>query len=455
MRKKKKKSLTLVYGSILLFILGLGAAAISHSYTSVKQWDSLFYPGVTVENINLSKMNLLTGKKTIQSGFSDTIVNSKISVKTPTKTYVVQLSELEAKHNIDDIINQAFNYGKNLTLYQKYKLINNPVSKNYILNLTYNSNKLNDFVNNIEKETALSPVNASIKMVSSGNFQVTPDKKGRALDKEDLIKSIENAINKNNGSDTVIQAKFNDVQATATQELLSKVNTKISSFSTEYGSRSSAERANNIVVATKAINTTVLLPGDTFSFNTIVGKRTAESGYQQAPVIVGNKVETDFGGGICQVSSTLYNAILRANIKSTERVHHTLPSSYVPLGLDATIDFGSVDYKFKNTFLYPIYLESYTSNGSIVFNVYSDASLTSKKYELYNEVYETIQPSVKYIDDSTMAAGSKEEVQKAYVGYRVKIHMKTIQNGTVLSDEVLYNDYYRPVDAIIKRGTKK
>lgn len=454
MKKKKRKSLTIVYGSILLFILGVGAAALSHSYTSVKKWNSLVYPGVKVENVDLSGMSLLTAKKTILTSFSDTIVNSKISIKTPVKTYVIKLSELEAKHNIDDVLNQAFTYGKDLTLYKKYKLINNPVSKNYTLKLAYNSNKLNDFVNTIEKETVLSPVNASIKMISSGKFQVTPDKKGRALDKEQLTKSIQDAI-KNSGIDSVLEAKFTDVQATATQELLSKVTTKISSFSTEYGSRSSSERANNIVVATKAINSTVLLPGDTFSFNTIVGKRTAESGYQQAPVIVGNKVETDFGGGICQVSSTLYNAILRANIKATERVHHTLPSSYVPLGLDATIDFGSVDYKFKNILSSPIYLEAYTSNGSIVFNVYSDASLTSKKYELYNEVYKTIQPTVKYIDDSTMAAGATEEVQKAYVGYRVKVHMKTIQNGTIISDEVLYDDYYRPVDAVIKRGTKK
>lgn len=246
----------------------------------------------------------------------------------------------------------------------------------------------------------------------SGKFQVSSGRNGRKLNKESLTKTLTDDINKSNTKDSIIDAPFTQVQAGTTAEMLAKVNTKVSSFSTEYGSKSSAERANNIAVAVKAINGTVLMPGDVFSFNDIVGKRTAEKGYKEAPVIVGNKVETDFGGGICQVSSTLYNAILRANVKATERTHHTLPSSYVSLGMDATVDFGNIDYKFKNTLSYPMYIESYTYNGNICFNIYSDASLTSKKYELYNNVYKTISPGITYIDDSSMPVGKTEEVQK-------------------------------------------
>ena len=104
-------------------------------------------------------------------------------------------------------------------------------------------------------------------------------------------------------------------KADVTAEKLKGINAKISTFGTNYGSISSAARANNVVVSTKSINGLVLMPGETFSFNGVVGKRTEARGYQSAPVIVGNKVESGLGGGICQVSSTLYNACLKANLK--------------------------------------------------------------------------------------------------------------------------------------------
>jgi len=113
------------------------------------------------------------------------------------------------------------------------------------------------------------------------------------------------------------------------------------------------------------------MPGETFSFNQVVGERTEQRGYQSGPVIVGNQVESGLGGGICQVSSTLYNTILLGNINATERMHHTMPSSYVPLGMDATVDWGNIDYKFRNNLQSPVYIEAYTSNGNVVFNLYS------------------------------------------------------------------------------------
>lgn len=453
-KRRRRKTFRIVYVALLLLLLGIGVASASYGYDYVKQWDSLIYPKIKVENIDIAKMSKLSAKNAIKKNFSDSIINKKINIKTPSKTYAINLSQLDAKHNIDEVVNEAFSYGKNLSLYQKYNLIKKPVAKNFALKLSYNSQKLDQIINNIDEETSMPSTNATIKMVA-GSFQVSPGQSGKKLDEKSLKKMIIDAINKNTSKDITINAPFTEVQADKTKEMLSKINTKISSFSTEYGTKSSAQRANNIAVAVKAINGTVLMPGETFSFNNIVGRRTAEKGYMEAPVIVGNKVETDFGGGICQVSSTLYNAVLRANIKATERAHHTLPSSYVKLGMDATVDFGNIDYKFKNTLPYAMYIEGYVSGGNINFNIYSDASLTLKKYDLYNEVYKTINPNVQYIDDSTMPAGQTQEVQKAYTGYKVKVYKKTIQNGTTTNVEIVSDDYYRPVDAIIKRGTKK
>ena len=138
------------------------------------------------------------------------------------------------------------------------------------------------------------------------------------------------------------------------KEVLSQINTCISSFSTSLGT-SSITRISNIEVCAKAINGKILMPGEIFSFNEVVGKRTKERGYKEAPVIVNNKVESGLGGGICQVSSTLYNAVLIAGIHNIDRTHHSFPSEYVELGLDATVDWENIDFKFTNTLEYPIY----------------------------------------------------------------------------------------------------
>ncbi|HCW04826.1 MAG TPA: hypothetical protein DGK91_10080 [Clostridium sp.] len=198
------------------------------------------------------------------------------------------------------------------------------------------------------------------------------------------------------------------------------------------------------------------MPGDTFSFNEVVGERTKARGYQEAGVIINNKIESGIGGGICQVSSTLYNAIIKSNINSTERFPHTLPSAYVDLGRDATVDWGNIDYKFTNTLDYPIYIEGYTKNKVLYFNVYSNKSLTNRRYDIVNDVYKTEKSTTKTIKDSSMPEGSKKIVQKAQTGYKVKVYLNTYdENNKLIKQELISDDYYRPIQGIVKVGTKK
>lgn len=187
----------------------------------------------------------------------------------------------------------------------------------------------------------------------------------------------------------------------------------------------------------------------------LYNSRTEKRGYQGAPVIIGNKIESGLGGGICQVSGTLYNAMLKANINATERVRHTFPSTYVPIGMDATIDYGNIDYKFKNTLTYPIYIEGITNGANVTFNIYSNSSLKNKTYNISSEIYETITPKEQYIDDANIPLGKTEIVQEAHTGYKVKVYKSTVEKDSVVKKELLYTDFYKPVDKIIKRGTKK
>ncbi|KGK90762.1 vancomycin resistance protein W [Clostridium sp. HMP27] len=452
-KRKKKKALILILLFSVITVAGIVSAGISYMYNTVKAYEGLIYPGVVVGKTDLSKKTSEEAKKILKSEYLDKIVTKELSINTPGKKYTIKFGEIGAKFDLDKATNEALNYGKNLNLISKYKLIKNPVQKNVNLDFSYNDKNIKSFIANIGKEINKEPINA--KLTKVGGFSVSEHQSGRKLTSDKLQKDVSSKINGEIGVNIEIEAPIEEIKPTITSDKLRLVNTRISSFSTNYGAISSPQRANNIQRATQSINGTVLMPGDTFSFNGVVGERTVARGYQAAGVIVGNQVESGLGGGICQVSSTLYNAILRANLKSTERAHHTLPSSYVPLGRDATVDWGTIDYKFKNTLNYPIYIEAYTAGGNVAFNVYSNNQLTSRSYDITSEIYETIPSTTQTVQDASLPEGEQQVTQKAYTGYKVRVYQNTYENGSVINKELISNDFYRPVNGIIKVGTKK
>jgi len=239
-----------------------------------------------------------------------------------------------------------------------------------------------------------------------------------------------------------------------TASLLKTVDTKISSYDTNFAS-SADGRVTNIDLSTKIISGTLLMPGDVFSFNGVVGERTEARGYKTAGVIIGDKLEQGLGGGICQTSSTLYNSILLTGLKSVERIHHTISSGYIPKGQDATVDYGNLDYKFKNTFKYPVYIEGTSSNRTLKFNIYSNSELTNKTYKIKNEVNGVTQPTTQTIEDPTKYVGQNEIVKTGYAGFKVKLSRETYENGKLTNTEVISNDTFKVINGVVKIGTKK
>ncbi|MGE5629106.1 MAG: VanW family protein [Solirubrobacterales bacterium] len=193
------------------------------------------------------------------------------------------------------------------------------------------------------------------------------------------------------------------------------LNTCISSANTSL-TNSTPERSNNIEICAKAINGKLIMPGEVFSFNQVVGERTKEKGYLEAPAIIDNRIEPSVGGGICQVTSTLYDAVLMAGIKNIDRTHHSIPVSYVKPGLDATVEWGNIDFKFTNTLEYPISIEGYVQNTELYINIYSNPNLNKKKYTIENV------PGVN--------------------GANTEVIRKTYENGVVTNIENISSDEY-------------
>lgn len=450
----KKKYIIITLVAAIFLVIGCTAARAYMINNTVKPYENLIFPGVSIEDVDISGKTKDEAVNLVQEKYGNEVLKKKININGGNRTYTIDYSKLNAKYNIEEAVNEALEYGKSHNLFQKYRLIKKPVEKSISLKFTYDDTAIKELISVIAKEIDKAPVNASIKMVNKGQFSITPEVAGAKLNVEKLEKDIENNINGSLTGDSEVNAEIDSVQASVTKDMLSHVNTKISSFTTSFAS-SSANRVTNISLATKAINGKLLMPGESFSFNEVVGERTTARGYKEAGVIINNQLDSGIGGGICQVSTTLYNAVMRANINYTERRHHSLASSYVAPGLDATVSYGSIDYKFKNTLDYPIYIEGYISGKSVTFSIYSDSTLAKKTYNLISEVYDTIKPEIKYIDDPNKYEGETEVVTKPSTGYKVRVYRTTYENGKLINKEKLYEETYKKVDGVTKKGTKK
>ena len=216
-------------------------------------------------------------------------------------------------------------------------------------------------------------------------------------------------------------------------------------------------RSHNIALAAKTINGTILLPGETFSYNGILGNTNKAKGYKEGTAYVGGKVVKSYGGGICQVSSTLYNAVLYSNLEIVERYNHSYAVSYVPAGRDATVAYGGKDFKFKNTRTYPIKIEANAKNGVVSITI-KGLKEEMDKYEivLTSTVLSTTPNATTYENNSSLPEGTEKVIQKGYIGKK-SIAYKIVKNpdGTTKSKTVLSKDTYKPMNRIVQVGTKK
>lgn len=227
----------------------------------------------------------------------------------------------------------------------------------------------------------------------------------------------------------------------------------ISTFSTKYDA-SNINRSTNLELAAGKINNTVLMPGEEFSYNKIVGERTIQAGYKEAAIYEGGKVVDGLGGGICQISSTLYNTALYANLEITERQNHQFITSYVTAGRDATVVYGAIDLKFKNTRAYPIKITCNVNNGVARIDMYGIKENPEYEVVIQTKVTSTIPYTTKYEEDRTKEEGTEVIKQKGTQGYKSETYKILKLNGVVTSKTLLSKDSYNAMQRIIVKGTK-
>ncbi len=279
-------------------------------------------------------------------------------------------------------------------------------------------------------------------------FEVHPHVDG--IDFNISIEEAKSLLNTEN-QQVVIPLKITKPNVTTNQIGTEAFPNLLASYSTTFSTKA-ANRTTNIRLASNKINGVVLMPGEQFSYNKVVGKRTAQAGFKSAPAYSGGKVVNDIGGGICQVSSTLYNTALRANLEIIKRSNHRFATGYVPLSTDATVSWGGPEFIFKNSRKYPIKIVSKVNGGKITVDIYGCKEETEYEVVIKSETLQTIPMKTEYRTNTSLPQGTTKTVQKGHGGYKSRAYRILKLNGKVVSKQLLSTDTYAQLPTIIEKN---
>lgn len=319
----------------------------------------------------------------IISGIEEDFIKKDFKISIDGETYSKPMTFFDGQlTNRNEVLSRAINYKKNefwgskaYTLI-KYNILDpeNETGINHDLIFSYNDEKMNEFINEVILTHNREVSEPKLQMTEYGVFEVIEGKEGREINEADLRKAVMDGLTNVGSIDKGISITSKITDTKYTEEDVNKIDTKISGYTTTYATGSG--RSKNVELGAQRINGTFLMPGESFSLNTTVLPRTRANGYKTAPEYRNGKVVDGVGGGICQVSTTVYGAQLRAGILPTQRHPHSMTVSYAPIGLDAAISGDVADLKFDNTYDYPIYIYTNASRGRLTVEFWSNSNAT-------------------------------------------------------------------------------
>ena len=292
------------------------------------------------------------------------------------------------------------------------------------------------------------PIDASYK--EGATFEVINEVNGLDFDKEEAH-SLYIALKPGETAKVDLKVTEPKIKVADLGDVLFK--TLIATYTSKYDI-SDKNRVTNLEIAANRCNNTVLYPGDEFSYNKALGHRTTANGYKMGNSFAGGKVVQTIGGGICQVSSTLYNAVLRAGLTITDRTAHGMYVQYVPQSTDATVVDNAIDFKFRNDRKYPVKIVTTCENGVMTASIYGVKEVDEPTIDIETKILETIEYTTQKQNDSSMKKGTTKVVQKPVNGYVSEAYKVYYKNGKEISRELISKDKYIPTNEIIKVGTK-
>ncbi len=355
-----------------------------------------------------------------------------------------------------DVADTIINYGHAANIIARYKQEKDLAvnGADFTIDLDFNQDQIRTFIENNCSSWNVQAVNASMTR-ANGGFQFTEGSDGITINEDESVKQIYSYLTTEwKGEDATIDLDMETTTPATTTEDLQKLTSVLGTFTTYY-STANAGRSKNISNACGMINGLTLAPGETFSMLKTITPFTEENGYEMAGSYSGDEVVESFGGGICQVSTTLYNAVIRAELKVNERYNHSMIVTYVDPSADAAIaESSGMDFKFTNNLDSAVYIEGYTYNGSITFTIYGvETRASNRKVSFVSETLsETPSEGTKIKEDPSLAVGTVQTTA-GHTGYTARLWKVVTVDGVQQSKDVFNNSTYNMTPTYVKVGT--
>lgn len=405
-RKRSKNILIKICIIVLSIVIILYAAVSIYSYTIISDYDNKIYPNVYVNDYdisNVSRDEVVNKVNVIAQVINEEVITFTVN----SKEYKISLKDLGVTLNKDALSNKILTYNNNMNSFDKLKSIMSKKKTVFNYELTYSKDTIVKYLNDLKKEVDTKGIKGKLIMDKDRNLSYKKSTPAFSLNVNESAKKIEDDLEKiiSTGKATLV----GEYKALGEDKLLSTIDTKVSSFSTSYNTK--VPRAKNIAAAAGYLDGIILKPGQVFSFYKYAGPYN-KKGYVYYDSILAN--------GVCQVVSTVYNTTLLGGLKVVERYSHERKMTYVPGGLDATTaskaNGAVIDYKFKNTYDYPIYISAYTRNGKVTVEFWSNSRAKDGK------TYKT------------------ESVKIGYNAY--KAYLLVFKDGKQIDKKFVNNTYY-------------
>ncbi len=427
-------------------------------YRSLRQYmnTGTIYSGVTIDGVDVGGMTKEEATLAVSRVSATEGSSFQITVNVDGQSWSIDSGNVPMTRNIQEMVDKAYAYGRSnttsirgtgITPFQERvnevaALQAAPVQLTTAI--TYDRDTIRAMTESIAASVNCDPVSASVASFDFGSksFTFNSDVSGAYVSATDIYDQVIACLDAGDNHASIDVEVEILLAETTKAELLNSFR-RISSYTTK--TTKNANRNTNIRLSAEAINGITVQPGETFSFNETTGQRTEEKGYKAAAAISGGQSVDEIGGGVCQTSSTLFNAVARANLEIVYRSPHAWPSSYVEKGMDATVNWPNLDFKFRNDTDWPIFIVAWYENREVTVEIYGMSLGEGVTIDLESEVTKTIQApeGIKYVQNTDLPSGTSKKTVSARKGYEVSTYKVWYQNGKETSRELLCTSTYK------------
>ena len=432
-------------------------------FASAVTADSKFYKNTKINGIDVGGMTMAEAENAVLTKMLENKGNVRINLSCGDKKWQLKGGDFEVANGLQKDIKTIASYGKTGNYFENLKKKKEIEKNGKNFNVSYASvlagveEKIEEVASEVEREQkeaqlVFAPNNENPFSVDAGQSAVI-------VLRDELRKRIDEALLNQNVVD--VEIPIVEIEAEFDEDELLKSVVKRSEFSTDY-SKSTENRKNNVRRALESFNGLVVESGQTVSFNEITGARTEENGYKNAHIIYNGVYVDGVGGGVCQASTTLYNALLLAGIKIDKVFHHSLPASYVPLSFDAMVSGGDCDLVFTNNLEKPIYIKCSADNEKVTVEIFGqdmDGVRIERRAELVKILPhngDKILPDEKgEYANKILYKGEFYRVKWPKEGYESKGYLRYYKDGEFVEEKEIRHDFYRPQDGVVMEGTSE